>query len=267
MDLKLEACSAERRRAIEAAAGRRPSGPEDDMWSAFAEQAAAFLIHSDGAQLGCAAVDEVRVLHRLSLFPRFEDRGEELLTELIARLELIAALPSTLDSAFLSLSLTLGKQARPVALMFEHALEPTAAGVAGLRAARAEDHAASLAFARETIGGPESFLGPYLKERIDLGELRLLEEGGAIIGSGELRLDKVHEGFAHLGVIVDADHRRRGLGRGILAALVAECQSRGLRPLCSTAPDNAAARRAIHEAGFRSRHRIFQVSFADQASP
>lgn len=49
-------------------------------------------------------------------------------------------------------------------------------------------------------------------------------------------------------------------------ALVAECQRRDLRPLCSTESTNLAARRVIHKTGFRSRHRVFRVKFGTNDS-
>ena len=124
-----------------------------------------------------------------------------------------------------------------------------------------------MAFAKAAIGASEEFLVPYLAERIERAELFLDEERGAIRASGELRVDQAHPGHAHLGMMVGSDHRGRGVGSQLMNALVADCVRRDLRPLCSTEPTNLPARRVIHKAGFRARHRVFRVRVGPKAPP
>ncbi len=66
-----------------------------------------------------------------------------------------------------------------------------------------------------------------------------------------------------MGLIVGRGRRGKGLGSRLMHALVLECQRRKLKPLCSTEPENLAARRVILKAGFRARHRLFRVALRD----
>ena len=128
-----------------------------------------------------------------------------------------------MDPSFLSLSLGAGHGSVPKAMMFQHMLEPAGTALSDLRLALAVDHSASTAFAEAAAGFPRTFVEPYLAERIERGELFLYEERGEILASGE-------------------------------------CRRRNMKPLCSTEPANLAARRVIHKAGFRARHRVFRVT-------
>jgi len=236
------------------------AAPLDDMWAAFADAARPYALRVDGETAGFCSINDDRELLSFFVMDRFGDRAEALFELVEERLEPVAALPSTVDPGFLSPSLTFGHRAVPVALMFQHRLEPAANALAELRPAAAADHPAATTFAEKATDLPRSFLEPYLAERIDRGELLLHEETGRILASGECRDDRRQPGHAHLGVIVGSDRRGKGLGSRLLHALVLECRRRRLEPLCSTEPDNLAARAIIHKAGFRARHRVFRVA-------
>jgi GNAT superfamily N-acetyltransferase len=240
--------------------------PLDDMWAAFAAMANPYALVVDDRVAGCCTVNEERELHQFYLHPEFEDRGELILASLVDQMDIVSAVPSTVDPAFLSLTLSIGHSSDTVALMYQHVLEPQGSALTGLRIATTADHADAVAFAKAATGMPDEFLVPYLSERIERAELFLHEVSGAIHATGECRVDQTHLGHAHLGMIVGIDHRSRGVGSQLLNALVAECQRRDLRPLCSTESTNLAARRVIHKIGFRSRHRVFRVKFGTSDS-
>lgn len=111
------------------------------------------------------------------------------------------------------------------------------------------------------VGDPRTFLEPYVRERLERGELLLFEPEGHLLCVGELRPDRQQEGIAQLGLIVHAAQRSRGLGSGMLSSLVTMSRGRGLSPVCSTELCNRAARRAIERAGFRATHRVLRVDF------
>lgn len=241
--------------------------PRDDMWATFADGSSHYELRIGGETAGCCSVNEERELHFFFLHPRFQSRGD-IFGTLIERLEPVAALPSTIDPGFLSLSLDAGHSPVSKGLMYEHMLEPEGTALAGLHLAKAADHKATVAFAEAATGGPRSFLEPYFAEHIEKGHILLHRAGGEILASGECRTDPRRyptlEGrhktiYAHLGLIVGESLRGQGLGSRLMHALVVECRRRGMEPLCSTEPQNQAAQRVIHKAGFRSRHQVIRV--------
>ncbi len=240
--------------------------PQDDMWAAFADAASHHALLVDGERVGCCSVNEDRELLFFHLHARVEDLAEGLFGDLVKRLELVAALPSTVDPGFLSLSLDAGHGSVPKALLFQHLLEPRGSALSDLRLATAADHPAATTFAEAATGMPRSFLEPYFAERIEKRQLFLHQQGDEILASGECRGDERQPGHGHLGLIVDRGRRGRGLGSRLMHALVLECRRQNLKPLCSTEPENLAARRVIHKAGFRARHRVFRVAFDPEAS-
>lgn len=233
--------------------------PLDDMWAAFADMASPYALLVNSEVAGFCSVSEEQELLSFHVRARFEDVAEALFSFLIQRLELVAALPSTVDPSFLTLSLEAGGEAVPRALMYHHVLEPEGSALTGLRLATAEDHGAAVAFAEAAIEAPRSFLESYLGERIEKGEVLFYEPRGEILASGECRHDPRWPGYAHVGMIVGSGQRGRGLGSGLIHALVLESRRRKLEPLCSTEPQNLPARRAIYKAGFRARHRVLRV--------
>ena len=233
------------------------------MWASFVDAAEPLALLADGEPVGYGALNAESELLAFYLQPEFRHVGPYMLKFLITHLELTAGIVSTIDPLSLSLCLEAGHSPETRALMYEHVLEPRP-GVAPLelRVATAADLEAAIAFDEAAIGAPRSFLEPYLGARIENGELLLCERDGAIIASGECRVDTRAPGHVHLGMIVGREHRGTGLGRRMMHTLVDECRARNLKPLCSTEPDNVPAQRAIESAGFRSQHRVFRIAYA-----
>ncbi|MDF1665484.1 MAG: GNAT family N-acetyltransferase [Planctomycetota bacterium] len=238
------------------------TAPFDDMWDTFTNLAQFYLLHFDDKEIGYCAMNDGAELLAFYLEAAWEDRAEILLGELIESLKLRAACPSSVDPSFLSVALSLGQSAEPVALMYHSFIAPEGHEFLGLRLAETADHEAAVAFAETAIGAPRAFLEPYFQERIAKQELFLHEDAGVILASGELRSDLWRERHAHLGVIVHQEQRGKGLGYLMMHSLIRECQKRDFEPLCSTEPGNAAARRMIEKAGFRSRHRVFKIQLS-----
>lgn len=237
-------------------------GPSDDMWTAFAEQADHYALLVNGQTVGFCAINDDREIMSFYVQPPFEDVAEALFSYLIKRFDLVAANASTVDPGFLSLSLDAGHQSVAVALMFQHLLDPDGEALTGLRLASTTDLAAAITFAEEAIGASRTFLESYFAERIEKRELHVHEKQGTILATGECRQDLGQMGYAHLGLIVGREQRGKGLGTSLMHALVLESCRQNLQPLCSTEPQNMAARSIIHKVGFRARHRVYRVTLA-----
>ncbi|CAN5603121.1 hypothetical protein BH11ACT8_BH11ACT8_11920 [soil metagenome] len=234
--------------------------PEDDMWAAFADLAAPHALTLGAQLVGRFSVDEERRLHGFYVGDDFEAMAPALLAHVVEELGVSAAMASTVDPLFLARALAAGGPTRPVALIYDHVARPETEETLNVRLAVGADHAAAVAFCAGATGAPESFLVPYTAERIDLHELLLVEDAGAIVATGECRVDRRAPGHAHLGLVIGAEVRGQGLGSRLLHTLTGLCVEQGLTPRCSTEPTNLAAQRAIRRAGFRVRHQVLRVA-------
>jgi ribosomal protein S18 acetylase RimI-like enzyme len=113
-----------------------------------------------------------------------------------------------------------------------------------------------VAATRRTERGYGSFLGSQLEEP-DVAVL-VAEKNGAVIGYAYAGVEasdymslRGPAGVLH-DVLVDPEHRGRGVGRRLLDAALAFLRSRGApRVVLSTAARNAPAQRLFERAGFR----------------
>ncbi len=230
------------------------------MWATFADLAEPYAILVDGEIAGCCSMDETHLLHTFYLRDDFQESASALFGEVVDRLAVAASAASTVDPLFLALSLEAGAQAETVALLFDRPAAPTDPTPIDVRMATMADHAAAVVHNQEAMDASPSFLEPYLAGVIERHELYLVETDRRIVATGECRVDLRTKGYAHLGMVVAADGRSRGIGTRLLQTLAEISVAADLLPLCSTEPGNRAARRAIHRCGFRSRHRVFRLS-------
>ena len=233
--------------------------PEDDMWATFADLAEPHSLTYDGRLAGRFSIDEEGRLHGFYVTDDFESEAAALLAHVVTELNVPTAMASTVDPVFLSLALD-GGSAEPVALIYHHVATSEVTESVDVRVAAGSDHAAAVAFSR----APDSFLLPYLAQRIELGELYLVEADGEIVASGECRVDTRTAGNAHLGFVVAAAQRGQGLGARLMHTLTDLSLAQDLTPLCSTEPTNLAAQKAIRRGGFRVRHRVFGVELGQR---
>lgn len=244
---------------------RTLAAPEDDMWATFADMATPHSLTLGTRLVGRFSVDEDGQLHGFYVGDEFEEIAPELFVRVVNELNISAAMASTVDPRFLSLSLAAGGAARPVAVMYDHIAPPERDETVEVRLATSADHVAAVAFYRSETGSPEAFLTSYLAERIELRELYLVEADRAIAAVGECRVDSRAPGNAHLGLVVGTERRGQGLGGRLMHTLAEICRGHGMAPRCSTEPSNKAAQAVIRRAGFRNRHHTFAVDMASAA--
>ena len=249
-----ELLSVDRRRTLAA--------PEDDMWATFADQAEPCALMVDEQLAGGFSVDQDNQMHAFYVRDDHESIAADLFQRVLDEIDIGAAMASTVDPVFLSLSLAAGGRAQPVALMYDYTAGAERRESVQLRVATPEDHAAAVVFDHGATGSPEAFLVPYVAERIDRGELYLLEAMGKIVATGECRADTRAPGNAHLGLVVGTELRGQGMGTRLMHTLTELCTLRDMTPRCSTEPANVAAQKVIRRAGFRNRHRVFKVAMA-----
>lgn len=259
-DIEINADAADAYRRLSADRQQTLTGPEDDMWATFADIAAPHSLTVGPQLVGRFSVDDDHQIHSFHVTDRYEEAAADLFVHVVNEMNISAAMASTVDPKFLSLSLTAGGAADPVALMYDHVTASDSDETVAVRLATSADHSAAVAFYQAATDGPEAFLTPFLAERIDLQELYLVESDGEITASGECRADPRSPGNAHLGLVVGAELRGHGLGSRLMHTLTEVCTGLGMTPRCSTEPTNLPAQRVIRRAGFRTRHQVFRIA-------
>lgn len=102
---------------------------------------------------------------------------------------------------------------------------------------------------------------------VERGNLRLYEEAGELVACGLVQPVMEGRPYRDLGMLVKPSRRKQGIGMYVIRHLKAICLEQGLRPVCCCAVDNAASRRCLEAAGFRSSHRIIEFALGADNSP
>lgn len=239
---------------------RTLAAPEDDMWATFADLAEPHALMLGAQRVGRFSVDQDNQLHAFFVSEDHEAIATYLFVRVVDEMNISAAMASTVDPKFLSLSLAAGGVAQPVALMYDHVAAPESYESVDVRIATTEDHLAAVAFDQAGTRSPETFLTQYLAKLIDLHELYLVEADGKIVATGECRVDTRAPGNAHLGLVVGTELRSQGMGSRLMRTLTEICTRQNMTPHCSTEPANVAAQKVIRRAGFRNRHQVFRIA-------
>ncbi len=102
----------------------------------------------------------------------------------------------------------------------------------------------------------------YYEELIENDQLFVLYEGDILLGIGEFRISKTHQGqYGDIGVVVAEEYRRKGIGTYIINQLKEHCYRNNLKPMASCDSKNIASMNTLIKAGFISEHRIIYVRF------
>jgi RimJ/RimL family protein N-acetyltransferase len=222
----------------------------------------------DGRALGYFAADDKK---RLLQFYAVE-QADPLFTAVLESEWVETAVAGTNDPLFLSLCLDRQKAVAVNTYLFYDAHQVTprlpAYPEAEFRSSAADELERLLAFHKHNdecgdseaiadLGGQRNFIQSLITKRGSFG----LYDNDKLLGVGEYRISASQPHYADLGMIVDKDHRRRGVGTAILAHLKVHCYNQNVFPICSCVVENSASRKTIEKAGFVARHRILDIQF------
>lgn len=238
--------------------------PLDGMWEAFTSMADHYAILADGRMVGYCAVNPEAQLMQFHVSAAVD--AESTYAQAVKELSLRGAITATCETKSLALAMDHQTSVSVKAIMYRlsdnpqtgEAVFPDGAHFARLDARELED---AVTFAADTLGASRDWLTGYFEELITRKELFGLRLDGGLIATGECRISDTQPGIADVGMIVDQKERGKGIATNVLRSLVAAADAIKMRPICSTEPDNIAARKAIGRAGFASYHRILDVSF------
>jgi predicted acetyltransferase len=245
----------------------------DGYWqAAIIDPAPHWAMVVDGRSLGYFAADDQK---RLLQFYAYE-QAAELFAAVIETEWVETGVAATNDPAFLSLCLDVQKQVSVNTYLYHDVLQvdPTlpAYPSATFRLSTEQDLGRLLVFYGRNdefadTDAIESNFGDqqnYVQSLIANQQSFVLYDGDTLLGIGECRCSASQPPYADIGMIVDKEYRRRGVGASILARLKAHCTSQNVVPICSCAANNIASRKTIEKAGFVARHRIVDVQFYEE---
>ncbi len=239
--------------------------PMDDMWQqAIIGPAIHRVIMIDGIEAGFFTTDEENRLLVFYLLDRYRSSDEGIFNRVIEDHQMEEGFVSTLDTWSLPLLLDRANAIEPHTLLFQHlhpAEEPHRPANLARRSATKSDLAGVLDYHENHLGAMQDWVGPYYEGLIEREQLFLYHRKGVLIATGEIREDNGWSVYAHLGVSVSTEHRRRGLATWVLKDLTGECLRSHLRPIASTTVENTGSRCAVEGAGFHAGHRIWKIRF------
>lgn len=244
--------------------------PLDGYWqAAIIDPAPHWKMVMDGRTVGYFAADDQK---RLLQFCAVE-QADALFVAVIESKWVETAVAGTNDPLFLSLCLDRQAAVTANTYLFHDARQVTpslpAYPEAEFRLSVAQDLERLLAFygrndefsdpdaIESNFGGQHDYVQSLIANRQSFG----LYDGETLLGIGECRVSASQPPYADIGMIVDREHRRRGVGTAILARLKAHCYHQDNIPICSCAAANIVSRKTIEKAGFVADHRMLDIRF------
>lgn len=247
-------------------------GPQDCYWQEGLIPAADhFEIRIEGQTSGYFVLDQQKQLMQFHVENNRD--APVIFQELLVAQEIKTALAATIEPLYFSLCLDLQREVQVHSYLFtdDRKQAPVLTAIDGhqFRPATNDDLTQVVSL---MTGGDEfvdletveaNFAGPlgYAKMVIEHGILNVLEKDGEILGTGEFRERKSWVPYADVGMIVNKNFRRMGIGTYLLCLLKQKASEQGLKPICSCEAGNVGSRKAVENAGFVATHRVVKFSF------
>jgi RimJ/RimL family protein N-acetyltransferase len=250
------------------------TGPQDAYWQEGLIASADHMeIRVGDRPAGYFVQDADNQLMQFHLSSDFQRDAGEIFRQIIDERSIKTALAATIEPFYFSLCLDINVEAKVHTLLFSDHVkrEPALESISGhvFRPANDDDLAKVLSL---FTGGDEfvdldtieaQFEGPmgYAKMVIEAGILNVLEKDGEILGTAEFRERKSWVPYADVGMIVNKNYRRQGIGTFLLCLLKQKAYDQGLKPICSCEAGNVGSQKAIENAGFIADNRVVRFSF------
>jgi GNAT superfamily N-acetyltransferase len=103
-----------------------------------------------------------------------------------------------------------------------------------------------------------------LHERIEVGEIFVFMKGNQLLGVGIIEKSKLQRGFASVGMFVNEEFRKQGIGRTIIHYLKEWCYQNRLKPICGCWYYNTNSKLTLESAGMVSKTRLLNVQVVNQ---
>ncbi|MBX2843150.1 MAG: GNAT family N-acetyltransferase [Flammeovirgaceae bacterium] len=241
--------------------------PLDGMWEAFYSFSNIHLIFYKEEKAGFLMLNSENELINFHIIPAFASKSDQVLKRALFIFNIQSGLVATNNPIFLSTSLDYPQEISTHTFLFKDngillSNPKPPIPKTSIHQVKLSKLDIITGFCKVNTGAPEEWLYDYLKNLIERKEIFCIEKGGNPIATFEVRKSDSQAGIADLGMIVDQNFRKKGLGSFALESAKKECLSQDLIPICSCEAKNIASRKAIEKAGFFQVHRILQFSFS-----
>jgi RimJ/RimL family protein N-acetyltransferase len=208
-----------------------------------------------GQYAGHAAIHDESLITFFSLKPGFRAHGEAVFNALRRREQVTSAYVPTCDEVFLAHALDDYRKLTLQARLFKHdraRMPMMAPDNLTLRPARHND----AGLLREASSHFDR-----IDQRIEAGELFVLERDGEPAGLGIREMSRLVPGRASIGMFTREEQRQRGVGSAVVALLIQRCREQGIEPVSGCWYYNHRSRRALERAGMTSTTRLLKFEF------
>ena len=190
--------------------------PMDGMWESTAiAGATVWAMRDAGRHAGYACIGADHTLLRVYLAADYQAQARDLFRWILSAHGIRRAIASTIEPPYLSLCLDAQRGLAIHSYLFRdgaRAAPSPGLGDRAFRRAERDEFDAIARFYRAQTDGPGEWIGAFVRERLDRGELFGLYEGEAVVAAGECIPSRAQPPYADLGMVVARSHRGQGPG-------------------------------------------------------
>lgn len=215
-----------------------------------------YRITVDGDFAGIAAIHASDSIRLFALEERHWRDGQRIFAQLRRLEQVQRAFVPTCDPVFMAHAIEGAREIAPQAYFFvlpPGRVAPAIPAGDVLRLATPDDWP----LIREESG---DFFGD-IERLTNVGQLFVMQRHGEPVGFGLMELSVFLDNVASIGMFTRETSRNTGVGRSIIALLVAECQRRGLRPVAGCWYYNHGSKRTLESAGLATPTRLLKVEY------
>ena len=235
----------------------------DGMWeAAYIASSQSYLIKNEAQNIGYCCIDNKGSLTQIFLDDEFNHQMGKAIQSLIESKLISSARLSSIEPISFNACLAASKSIEVNTYCFQYSNKQKASQeLLKLELVISTEIKSIKNFFKDQIGFDDNF--GYTENLVQRKELYAFRENEEIIATGECRLSDSQPKFADIGVIVNNDFQKKGLGTKVLRAMAQKALDVNRQPICSTTVDNIASQKAIVKAGFYRSHIIFDINFSN----
>ncbi len=243
------------------------TSPFDGMWDELAHDHSQLWGFYDNDQIvGYCCKDIKGNLINFFVQDNYSAYKTDLFKRVLYLLEIRQAIVSTNNPGFLVVSLDKSKKMSVHAFLFESDKEmnlpkPRKIENLGLEPAKMSDIEDLIKFCTNNTDADVDGFENYLNRLVDRQEIHLIKKDNKIIASCEIRESTSQPNLVDLGVIVENNYRKNGIGSWLIYRAKAMSIAQGKVPICSCEHENIASKKMIENAGFISTNMILKIAF------
>lgn len=216
-----------------------------------------FLINRDGELTGYCIKTAENTLVEFYLENRTIPGCVEIFKAVITDLSITKVVCKSFDFLLLNCCLELSAPVKLIGTLFRDSIEAEQYPVTGysVRVAEASDYPFLLQQKDGLYDSPEE-----LETFVNGGNLYMFEKDGVLTGCGYLI--RVHSGWEYydIGMWVNPDYRKQGMGTMIISFLKETCKINNWKAICGCSYENKASQKTLEKNGFISRHKLLEFS-------